>query len=129
MGDLKAATDHLQPLDLPAQIGLYFPGMEGRLGVEVRLNGHVVLGDLCASKHITHATSGQDTPEAPIVRAERRRLRDWLATNIPIQWGKRVQRIVDNDDEVSVYFEDGTSAKGDILVGADGIKSVGKSSK
>ncbi|CAO1600141.1 hypothetical protein XANCAGTX0491_003844 [Xanthoria calcicola] len=99
VGDLKAATDHLQPLDLPAQIGLYFPGMEGRLGVE-------------------------DTPEAPIVRAERRRLRDWLATNIPIQWGKRVQRIVDNDDEVSVYFEDGTSAKGDILVGADGIKSV-----
>ncbi|KAI4223099.1 MAG: hypothetical protein L6R36_005664 [Xanthoria steineri] len=124
VGDLKAATDHLQPLDLPAQIGLYFPGMEGRLGVEVRLNGHVVLGDLCASKHITHVTSGQDTPEAPIVRAERRRLRDWLATNIPIQWGKRVQRIVDNDDEVSVYFEDGTSAKGDILVGADGIKSV-----
>ncbi|CAL8576084.1 hypothetical protein XPA_001975 [Xanthoria parietina] len=99
VGDLKAATDHLQPLDLPAQIGLYFPGMEGRLGVE-------------------------DTPEAPIVRAERRRLRDWLATNIPIQWGKRVQRIVDNDEEVSVYFEDGTSAKGDILVGADGIKSV-----
>ncbi|KAI4243626.1 MAG: hypothetical protein L6R42_010712, partial [Xanthoria sp. 1 TBL-2021] len=103
VGDLKAATDHLQPLDLPAQIGLYFPGMEGRLGVE-------------------------DTPEAPIVRAERRRLRDWLATNIPIQWGKRVQRIVDNDEEVCVYFEDGTSAKGDILVGADGIKSVGKTS-
>ncbi|KAL8648962.1 MAG: hypothetical protein Q9226_005777 [Calogaya cf. arnoldii] len=99
VGDLKAATDHLQPLDLPAQIGLYFPGMEGRLGVE-------------------------DTPEAPIVRAERRRLRDWLATNIPIQWGKRVQRIVDNDEEVCVHFEDGISATGDILVGADGIKSV-----
>ncbi|KAL8644490.1 MAG: hypothetical protein Q9210_007229, partial [Variospora velana] len=99
LGDLKEATDHLKPLDLPAQIGLYFPGMEGRLGV-------------------------QDTPEAPIVRAERRRLRDWLATNLPIQWGKRVQRIEHDDAGVSVYFEDGTSAKGDILVGADGIKSV-----
>lgn len=126
---MKAATDHLQPLDLPAQIGLYFPGMEGRLGVEVRLTGHVELYNIRASRHITHSTSGQDTPEAPIVRAERRRLRDWLATNIPIQWGKRVQRIVDNDEEVCVYFEDGTSAKGDILVGADGIKSVGKTSK
>ncbi|KAL8924839.1 MAG: hypothetical protein Q9172_002504 [Xanthocarpia lactea] len=99
VGDLKEATDHLQPLDLPAQIGLYFPGMEGRLGVE-------------------------DTPAAPIVRAERRRLRDWLATNIPITWGKRVQRIEDDDEAVTVFFEDGTSAKGDILVGADGIKSV-----
>lgn len=67
----------------------------------------------------------QDTPQAPIVRAERRRLRDWLATNLPIQWGKRVQRIEHDDEGVSVYFEDGTSAKGDILVGADGIKSVG----
>lgn len=35
MGDLKEATDHLKPLDIPAQIGLYFPGMEGRLGVQV----------------------------------------------------------------------------------------------
>jgi 2-polyprenyl-6-methoxyphenol hydroxylase-like FAD-dependent oxidoreductase len=62
----------------------------------------------------------------PIVRAERLRLRNWLATNLPIQWGKRVMRIEHDDEGVSVYFEDGTSAKGDILVGADGINSVGK---
>ncbi|RYP90387.1 hypothetical protein DL770_003471 [Monosporascus sp. CRB-9-2] len=99
MPDLKEATDHLAPLDLPAQIGLYFPGREGRLGV-------------------------QSTPEAPIVRAERRRLRDWLATNLPIQWGKRVTRVEHDDEGVSVYFDDGTNAKGDILVGADGINSV-----
>lgn len=34
--DFKEATNHLAPLKLPAQIGLYFPGREGRLGVEVR---------------------------------------------------------------------------------------------
>lgn len=34
--DFKEATNHLAPLNLPAQIGLYFPGREGRLGVEVR---------------------------------------------------------------------------------------------
>jgi 2-polyprenyl-6-methoxyphenol hydroxylase-like FAD-dependent oxidoreductase len=48
-------------------------------------------------------------------------------TNIPVQWGRRVRRIAHDDDGVSVYFEDGSSAKGDILVGADGINSVGKS--
>lgn len=67
----------------------------------------------------------QDSPEAPIVRAERRRLRDWLSTNIPIQWGKRVKHIEHDDKGVSVYFEDGKTAKGDVLVGADGINSVG----
>lgn len=35
--------------------------------------------------------------------------------------------IEDNDEGVSVDFEDGTSAKGDMLVGADGINSVGTS--
>ncbi|KAF7502831.1 hypothetical protein GJ744_005010 [Endocarpon pusillum] len=97
--DLKESTNHLAPLTLPAQIGLYYPGREGRLGV-------------------------QDSPELPIVRAERLRLRNWLATNLPIQWGKRVMRIEHDDEGVSVDFEDGTTAKGDILVGADGINSV-----
>ncbi|PLN77494.1 FAD/NAD(P)-binding domain-containing protein [Aspergillus taichungensis] len=99
MPNLKEATNHLAPLDLPAQIGLYYPNREGRLGV-------------------------QDSPELPIIRAERRRLREWLSTNLPIQWGKRVAKIEHNDDGVCVFFEDGTSAKGDVLVGADGIKSV-----
>ncbi|KAL8923178.1 MAG: hypothetical protein Q9208_004741 [Pyrenodesmia sp. 3 TL-2023] len=100
--DLKESTNHLAPLTLPAQIGLYFPGREGRLGV-------------------------QDSPEAPIVRAERRLLRKWLATKLTIQWGKRVMRIEHDDQGVSIYFEDGASAKGDILVGADGINSVVRS--
>ncbi|KAJ1335018.1 salicylate hydroxylase [Microdochium nivale] len=98
MVPLKEATDHLQPLDLPAQMALYFPGRAGRMGVE-------------------------DTPEHPIVRSERLRLRDWLSTNIPIQWGKRVVAINHNDDGVQVTFEDGTTVRGDILVGADGINS------
>ncbi|KAL4976937.1 FAD/NAD(P)-binding domain-containing protein [Aspergillus desertorum] len=99
MPDLKEATNHLAPLRLPAQIGLYYPGREGRLGV-------------------------QDSPELPIIRAERRRLRDWLSTNLPIQWGRRVAKIQHNDEEVTVFFDDGTTATGNILVGADGIKSI-----
>ncbi|KAK4199543.1 hypothetical protein QBC40DRAFT_281845 [Triangularia verruculosa] len=99
MPDMKEATDHLQPLDLPCQIGLYYPGRPGRVGV-------------------------QDTPENPIVRAERLRLRHWLLTNIDVKWNKRVRTVSYNDHGVEVFFEDGTSAKGDILVGADGINSV-----
>lgn len=68
----------------------------------------------------------QDSADTPFIRAERYRLRNWLSTNIPIQWGKRAQRIEHDDQGVTVYFEDGTSSKGDILVGADGVKSVGR---
>ncbi|KAK4500042.1 hypothetical protein PRZ48_008228 [Zasmidium cellare] len=99
MPDLKEATSHLKPLDLPAQMGLYFPGRPGRMGVE-------------------------DSPEMPIVRAERRRLRDWLSREIPIQWGKRVVDVQESEKHVVVTFEDGSSATGDLLVGADGINSV-----
>ncbi len=63
----------------------------------------------------------------PIIRAERQRLRNWLSTNLPIQWGKRVQKVEHDDVGVAVYFEDGSSAKGDILIGADGVHSVGES--
>ncbi len=69
----------------------------------------------------------QDSEETPLIRAERYRLRNWLSTNLPIQWGKRLQRVEHDDQGVTAYFEDGTSAKGDILVGADGVKSIGMS--
>ncbi|KAI0172768.1 FAD/NAD(P)-binding domain-containing protein [Hypoxylon sp. FL1284] len=99
MPDLRTSTNHLAPLKLPAQLSMYMPGREGRWGF-------------------------QDSPDFPFIRAERRRLRNWLTTNIPVQWGRRVERIEHDDDGVSVHFEDGGSAKGGILVGADGINSI-----
>ncbi|KAJ2972169.1 hypothetical protein NUW58_g9240 [Xylaria curta] len=98
MPDLKEATNHLAPLNLPAQILMYYPE-QGRMGFV-------------------------DSPETPLIRAERYRLREWLSTNISIQWGKRLQRVESDDSGVTVWFEDGTSAKGDMLVGADGIQST-----
>lgn len=41
-----------------------------------------------------------------------------------IHLNKRVARAEVNQDGVSLYFEDGSSAHGDILIGADGIRSV-----
>lgn len=38
MPDMKAATNHLEPLShLDAQMALYFPGRPGRMGVQVRV--------------------------------------------------------------------------------------------
>lgn len=71
-------------------------------------------------------TLRQDAPGVPFIRAERSLLRDWLLTNLPVQWGKTITEIEHNDDGVAVHFKDGTIAKGDILVGADGVHSVGK---
>ncbi|KAJ6188701.1 hypothetical protein N7519_003609 [Penicillium mononematosum] len=40
-----------------------------------------------------------------------------------IHLGKRIARAEVDQDGVSLYFEDGSSAHGDILIGADGIRS------
>ncbi|KAI0096084.1 FAD/NAD(P)-binding domain-containing protein [Nemania sp. FL0031] len=68
----------------------------------------------------------ENTPETPCMRLNRVLFRQWLATKIPIQWNKRLQRVEDDGKQVTVHFEDGTSASGDILVGADGINSVAR---
>jgi salicylate hydroxylase len=41
-----------------------------------------------------------------------------------IRLNKRVRRYVETADGVELHFDDGTSASGDILVGADGLKSA-----
>lgn len=45
------------------------------------------------------------------------------AAGIPIAYGKRLIAIKETADGVTATFEDGTTATGDILIGADGIHS------
>ncbi|KAI1385955.1 putative monooxygenase [Hypoxylon trugodes] len=97
MPPFRESVDHLVPLDLNAQVGIYRQGM--RLGVE-------------------------STPDYPVIRANRGRLRKWLSTRVPIQWGKKVVQVEEIGDEVQVRLEDGTTVTGDIVVGADGVHSV-----
>ncbi|KOS18159.1 Salicylate hydroxylase [Escovopsis weberi] len=47
----------------------------------------------------------------------------WLLTNIPVQWGKHVVRVKHRETGVSVTFKDGSTARGDMVVGADGVHS------
>ncbi|KAJ9481870.1 hypothetical protein VN97_g11584 [Penicillium thymicola] len=88
--DLRESTNHLSPLKLPYQIAMYLPGRTDRVGF-------------------------QDSLQFPIIRAERGRLRRWLATNIPVRWGCQVTRIDHDEHGVSVHLADGSIAKGDFL--------------
>lgn len=50
-----------------------------------------------------------------------------LAKHVPREWihlNKKISRAESNNDGVVLHFEDGSSAYGDILIGADGIRSV-----
>eukprot|EP01116_Phalansterium_solitarium_P017041 TRINITY_DN4106_c0_g1_i1.p1 TRINITY_DN4106_c0_g1~~TRINITY_DN4106_c0_g1_i1.p1 ORF type:complete len:374 (+),score=73.01 TRINITY_DN4106_c0_g1_i1:58-1122(+) len=53
----------------------------------------------------------------------RMHLREVLTQNVNVQWQKRFSRYEEHADGVDVFFEDGTSARADILVGADGANS------
>ncbi|KAH8895366.1 putative monooxygenase [Thozetella sp. PMI_491] len=102
LADLKAdlpedigpieSTNHLTPLDhLPAQFVFYDSRKpDVRVGVE-------------------------DDETGKIVRANRQRLRDYLRTDIPVQYDKKVTRVEEGYGKVSVYFENGSSATGDML--------------
>ena len=64
---------------------------------------------------------------APIRMVPRRILLERLLTGFPvdrIQCNSRVERIVTTRDGVRVEFDDGGSADGDLLIGADGLHSV-----
>jgi 2-polyprenyl-6-methoxyphenol hydroxylase-like FAD-dependent oxidoreductase len=93
-------TSHLLPLKLPPQFSFYDITRPGfRVGV------------------IADET-------LKVVRANRGRMRDWLMQGIDVQFNKRLVRIEEHNEKVTAYFEDGTSATGDFVVGAEGTRSV-----
>jgi FAD-dependent urate hydroxylase len=64
---------------------------------------------------------------APIRMVPRRILLERLLKGFPadrIHRNSRAARVVDNGNGVRVDFEDGSSADGDVLIGADGLHSV-----
>ncbi|KAH7304208.1 FAD binding domain protein [Stachybotrys elegans] len=65
---------------------------------------------------------------ADVLLLERRALLDVLYQTLPdkakVHFNKKVVRTTETRDSVEVFFADGTSEKGDIIVGADGVHSV-----
>ncbi|KAI1352369.1 putative monooxygenase [Xylaria sp. FL0043] len=101
IGPIEQETNHLTPLDhIPPQIVFYDatkPDM--RVGVT-------------------------DDDSHHFVRANRQRLRNWLRQHIHVQYDKRVVSVDDSGEKVVVHFADGSSASGDVLIGAEGTRSI-----
>lgn len=67
---------------------------------------------------------------SPTVQIPRRALIDQMARALPegaVHFGKRCTRVTEHGEHVSVEFADGTSATGELLIGADGQRSTVRS--
>lgn len=66
-------------------------------------------------------------PRHHTTRFHRGHLHAALLGHVPLEsihLGKKLLRAEVHENGVSLHFEDGTTAHGDILIGADGLKSV-----
>ncbi|XXG94221.1 hypothetical protein Hte_000474 [Hypoxylon texense] len=97
MPNFKDTVHHLNPLNLETQVVFYFHN--DRLGTE-------------------------SSPTTPTLRANRLLLRKWLATNINVQYGRVASKIERVGGKMVVTFKNGTTATGDLVVGADGANSI-----
>lgn len=61
------------------------------------------------------------------IRVNRARFRQYLLTGLSVKWGCQFKHYeIIEGGTIKAFFEDGTTATGDILVGADGIRSRGE---
>ncbi|CAN9283122.1 unnamed protein product [Alternaria alternata] len=91
---------HLHPLKFPSQLAVY------------------QAQDPSQRHGVTDDRAGK------LLRANRRRLREFLSTGIQVEFAKQAAGIKEDDHSITVNFTDGTSANGDFLVGADGVHSI-----
>jgi salicylate hydroxylase len=111
----------LRSLGTQALTALLTPEKMGRLSsARIRDVGD---GFTCANEKMETLFSvpqGQDAA----VQYLRSELRSCLQQGVNIQWNKRFVKFEDTGDQVTAYFEDGTTATGDLLVGCDGGAST-----
>lgn len=63
-------------------------------------------------------------PTKRFLRASRQKLRKVLTSGLDIQYGKHLESFETTESEVIAKFKDGSTAKGGLLIGADGNNSV-----
>ena len=71
-----------------------------------------------ATGEITGRVPGKD-----LVRVSRRKLRDFLAQGVEIEYRKALKDVETVDGGIKVIFDDGTEAIGSMVIGADGARS------
>ncbi|KAF7726140.1 hypothetical protein EC973_009032 [Apophysomyces ossiformis] len=57
-------------------------------------------------------------------RINRARFRQWLLSEINVEWNQRIKCYAADENGVTITMEDGTQVEGSILIGADGVNSV-----
>ncbi|KAK8097616.1 FAD-dependent urate hydroxylase [Apiospora kogelbergensis] len=92
-------VSHLDSVDVPCEFAYYNPDSTAKMGY-------------------------RDDGSQTYMWANRSTLRQWLSTHVGIQYDKHAVRIEEKADGVTVHFKDGSSATGDILVGAEGAHSM-----
>lgn len=92
-------VNHLLPLDIVPEIAVYTPESDSKM-------------------------AARDDGTGMFMRANRAKLREWLSNDIPIQFNKKAVSIKESTGSVTAFFQDGSSATGDIVVGADGVHSM-----
>lgn len=64
-----------------------------------------------------------------LLRANKRKLRDFLAESVEIRWDHRLRSISTTESQsVTAEFENGESVRGSLLIAADGVHSIGERS-
>ncbi|KAJ2963700.1 hypothetical protein NQZ79_g1295 [Umbelopsis isabellina] len=82
-----------------------------------------VVVDGASGKTLVRINGAPHSKASKSYRVSRKKLRDFLEDGVEINWNKRFKEYELTDDGVIVRFEDGSIARGDILVGADGARS------
>ncbi|EPQ52631.1 FAD/NAD P-binding domain-containing protein [Gloeophyllum trabeum ATCC 11539] len=74
-----------------------------------------------------HRFERKELKKRPNLRTQRTKLQSALLSHVQpgvIQLGKKLIHLMDNEDHVELHFKDGTVTTADLVVGADGIRSV-----
>lgn len=108
-------------------------GLGGQVGERIRRDGaqptYRISRDWDTSRETSRlgmGTIAQEQYGAPQVTIHRADLLAALATSFPLErvhFAKRVKTLAQDDTGVSLTFEDGSSARHDVVIGADGIHS------
>jgi 2-polyprenyl-6-methoxyphenol hydroxylase-like FAD-dependent oxidoreductase len=104
------------------------------LADEVRVAGHdlhaMVMEKGSGKRLMTVASLPGLPPSCTVLRRELVRvIRESLAAaGIAVEYGKRLAGVEEGPESVTAKFEDGSSAAADVLIGADGIHSVVRTS-
>ena len=81
-------------------------------------------GRLIRRQPLTEVSNRLGTPSVSISRAALQSVLRERAADVPLVLGAAATRYETDEDGVTVFFDDGTTARGDVLIGADGFGSA-----